>query len=117
MTKLIICLFMLAIPVAVAAKEIKHINIPAEAACSECHGDQAQAWENSKHGLIGVKCVVCHGAPGVNFVVKAGVERCRPCHSEQTGDVAKKLPPKMRDCFVCHDAHTLAVRFHTNRGQ
>ncbi|MCL4490324.1 MAG: hypothetical protein M1510_00230 [Nitrospirae bacterium] len=117
MKKLIILLLMLALPVTAVAKEKKHIKTSEDQECSECHGAQMQAWQEGKHGLMGVKCLVCHGSTDKNFVPKPDIYRCRGCHGEKVEDVEKKLPPKARDCFLCHDAHSVTARFHMKGGK
>jgi hypothetical protein len=93
-----------------AAAAKKHAPESAGRDCSECHASQAQAWESGAHGLMNVKCVVCHGSPEENFSVKPAVNRCRGCHGDMVADVEGKLPAKQRTCFLCHDNHTVAVK-------
>lgn len=78
--------------------------------CAECHNSQEQVWLNGKHGLMNVKCVVCHGSPEETFTAKPGITKCRGCHSDKVMDVEKKLMGKERTCFLCHDNHTVAVK-------
>lgn len=117
MKRLIICLIITVLPVAVIAKEKGHIKTPEDQECSECHGTQRQVWQDSKHGLMNVKCVVCHGTTDKNFVAKPDIYRCRGCHGEQVADVEKKLPLKIRNCFLCHDHHAVTLRFHKGGGK
>lgn len=117
MKKIIIFLLMLALPVAVIAKEKKHMKTPEDQECYECHGTQAQVWQDGKHGLMNVKCVVCHGSTDKNFVLKPDIYRCRGCHGEQVKDVENKLPPKLRNCFLCHDHHSVTTGFHMKGGK
>lgn len=77
--------------------------------CEECHVDQEKIWLDGKHGLMGVKCVVCHGSPEVNFTPKPGLDRCRGCHGDAVTSL-QKLPARERTCFLCHEHHTVAVK-------
>ncbi|HBR21656.1 MAG TPA: hypothetical protein DD713_03685 [Nitrospiraceae bacterium] len=117
MRRLIIILLMLTLPVAVMAKEKKHIKTAENQECSECHKSQAEAWQKGKHEVMGVKCIVCHGDADKNFAAKPDLYKCRGCHSTEVTDVEKKLPPKMKTCFLCHDAHSITLRFHTKGGE
>ncbi len=78
--------------------------------CAECHSQQSETWLDGKHGLMNVKCVVCHGSPDENFVSSPGLNRCRGCHSDKIIDVTTKLTKKEQSCFICHDNHTVAVK-------
>ena len=78
--------------------------------CVECHEKQEAVWLGGKHGLMNVKCVVCHGSPDENFVFQPGPSRCRGCHGDKVADMEAKLPAKDRTCFLCHDNHTVAAR-------
>jgi len=117
MKQLIIILLMLALPFTVAAKEKKHIKTSPDQACYECHGDVMQIWQDGKHGLMNVKCVVCHGPTDKNFIAKPDIYRCRGCHGEKVDDVEKKLPQKLRNCFLCHDKHSVITKFHSVGGK
>jgi hypothetical protein len=110
MRKLMVILLLLILPAAVSAAEKKHVKTSADQECSECHIDQARVWLEGAHGLMGVKCVVCHGSPEVNFTIKPGVDRCRGCHGDAVADIQKKLPAKEQTCFLCHEHHTVAVK-------
>ena len=86
----------------------KHQAPPGDQECVECHDEQAKVWLSGKHGLMNVKCVVCHGDPETNFVAKPTMSRCRGCHADQVSDVEKKQSAERQSCFVCHDNHTVA---------
>jgi hypothetical protein len=105
---LILAVFAPALVPAAAAK--KHTPDSAGRDCTECHTSQTQAWESGAHGLMNVKCVVCHGSPEENFMTKPSVNKCRGCHGEKVADVEKKLPAKDRTCFLCHENHTVSVK-------
>lgn len=116
MKKIIFFFLILVLPVAVIAKEKTHMKTSGDQECYECHGAQMQVWQDGKHGLMGVKCVVCHGSTDKNFTPKPDIYKCRGCHSEKVADVEKKLFPIQKTCFLCHDAHSVATKFHTKGG-
>jgi len=112
MKRLLVLLLVLALPsllFAAAKTQKSHMKTDAQE-CSDCHAAQDQAWLTGKHGLMNVKCVVCHGSPEENFSPKPGLSRCRGCHGEKVEDVETKLPAKDRTCFLCHDQHTVAIK-------
>jgi hypothetical protein len=118
MKRIIGALLALTLPVAAAAAGKTHIKTDGQE-CVECHAGQETAWMNGKHGLMNVKCVVCHGSPEENFTGNPGLSRCRGCHSEQVADVEKKLATQNRTCFLCHEHHTVALKeagFHGQGG-
>lgn len=86
----------------------KHPAEPGDQECVECHEEQAKVWLSGKHGLMNVKCVVCHGDPETNFVSQPAMVRCRGCHADQVQDVEKKRAASEQSCFLCHDNHTVA---------
>ncbi|TYB81854.1 MAG: multiheme C-type cytochrome [Kosmotoga sp.] len=73
--------------------------------CVECHKEFTpeiyNEWEKSKHGLIMVKCQVCHGSQE-NFVVVPPNETCRGCHAEEY----PHNPRPEKSCSSCHLEHT-----------
>lgn len=117
MKHLILISFLLFLPAAVTAKEKQHMKTPADQECSECHAGQAGVWQDGMHGLMNVKCVVCHGSIDKNFVPKPDIYKCRGCHGDQVKDVEDKLPSKARNCFLCHDHHSVKAGFHTKGGK
>lgn len=102
-------LLLVIVPLISGATAKTHIKTDGQE-CSECHSQQSQVWFEGRHGLMNVKCVVCHGSPDENFVSSPGLNRCRGCHSDKIEDVLKKLPRKEQSCFLCHDNHTTAVK-------
>jgi hypothetical protein len=118
---LLFFLILVVLPVVVLAKGPAHIPTD-DQECSDCHVDQSQAWMSGKHGLMNVKCVVCHDSPEAAFVAKPGVARCRGCHGEMVEQIMKKKMNAENACFTCHDRHTLVVRetpkspFHAQGG-
>ncbi len=122
MNRLIVFLLVFLLPAAAGlAGEKKHIETEGQE-CSECHADQAQAWLSGTHGIMNVKCVVCHGSTEGAFVAKPGDLRCRGCHGELVAQAMKMKSPQEKNCFPCHDHHTLTVKpgtktpFHAKGG-
>lgn len=76
-----------------------------------------------KHGLLGVKCVVCHGSTDVNFTARPDIYKCRGCHGVKVEQVRKKTALSEKTCFPCHDKHSLALKnapkrpFHAKGGK
>ncbi len=83
---------------------------PAEA-CDACHAEVTpqvhQEWFAGRHGMNNVKCFVCHGSVGADFVRRAPVERCIGCHGEQVASMAHPVMAG-KDCFSCHPPHLLS---------
>lgn len=105
----IIILLLIAVPIAVfAAQPNKKHRATDNQECADCHIDQGEVWLYGKHGLMNVKCVVCHGSPEENFVAKPAMARCRGCHGDKVADV-DATRGKIKTCFVCHDHHTVAL--------
>ena len=93
---------------------IKHLESPDNVSdCFECHIKAtpkiAQDWYESKHGVILIKCFVCHGQPdgkgSVPYAVNPDVNAtCRKCHDLSMQKMIAKygLNP---DCNECHPFH------------
>ena len=93
---------------------IDHLNVPEELAdCLECHLKSTpkvtQDWSDSKHGVMLVKCFVCHGQPdgegSVPWAVDPDVDTtCRKCHDTSINHMEEKygLEPT---CNSCHPFH------------
>ncbi len=109
MKRIMVLMLVLALPALSFAAAKTHMKTDNQD-CVECHGNQEKIWMDGKHGLMGVKCVVCHGSPEVNFTAKPGLDRCRGCHGDAVANVLKKLPAKEQTCFLCHEHHTAAVK-------
>lgn len=85
--------------------------------CEECHAEATprvtSEWQEGKHGLLLVRCLVCHGSRGADFVVRPAAGRCEGCHPAEAAPVPpakgkrKAAPPP--DCFACHAPHGLAA--------
>ncbi len=92
----------------------KHLESPNSAAdCYACHlkatPKVAQDWYESKHGVMLVKCFVCHGEPdgkgSVPYAVDPDVNTtCRKCHDPSVNRMVAKygLQP---ECNQCHPYH------------
>ena len=109
MKRILLVLLALVFPITAFGASKPHMKTDNQE-CEECHVDQAKIWLEGKHGLMNVKCVVCHGSPEVNFKAKPGMERCRGCHGDAVVSVQKQLPVKEQTCFLCHEHHTVAVK-------
>jgi hypothetical protein len=96
------------------AGPIKHLIAPDSAAdCYECHKKAtpiiAENWYESKHGVVLMKCFVCHGQPDGKgsvpwAVVPSPKAVCQKCHDPAMKRMEKKfgLEP---DCYTCHPFH------------
>ncbi len=98
----------------VSAKGVKHLTAPDSAAdCYECHKlvtpRVAQNWMESKHGVVLMKCFVCHGEPGgqgsVPFTVEPDPAICAKCHDPAMQRMKDKFGVKAKDCYSCHPFH------------
>jgi len=106
--------FNLAFP-KVRCKAAKHLESPDTASdCFECHIKAtpkiAQDWYESKHGVILVKCFVCHGQPdgkgSVPYAVDPDIDTtCRKCHDPSIQKMEAKygLEPQCNDCHPFHN--------------
>ncbi|MDR0339585.1 MAG: cytochrome c3 family protein [Desulfovibrio sp.] len=91
-----------------------HLDVPQRYAdCVSCHVKAtpvvAQDWRESKHGVMLVKCVVCHGEPdgkgSVPFEVKPNPIRiCAQCHDPAIKRMMAKYGESL-DCGSCHPHH------------
>lgn len=88
--------------------DFKH-SVPMEGqTCVSCHESDKQyaEWEKSAHGLILVKCEVCHGDESA-FRKKPADYICRECHPNEF----ENKPIGVR-CISCHAPHTFKVKGH-----
>ena len=93
---------------------VDHLKSPdAQADCFTCHlkatPKVAQDWYESKHGVILVKCFVCHGQPdgkgSVPYAVNPDVNTtCRKCHDPSMKMMEQKYGVD-RNCNECHPFH------------
>ncbi len=98
----------------VRCEAIKHVEAPETLTdCLECHvkttPKTAQDWQESKHGVMLVKCFVCHGQPdgkgSVPFTVNPDVDAtCRKCHDPSITKMQNKYGVK-ENCKECHPFH------------
>ncbi len=92
----------------------RHLDFPEQYAdCVTCHerttAEITQDWKESKHGIMLVKCVVCHGEPdgtgAVPFAAKPDPERiCSQCHDPAMKSMTEKYG-ELLDCNTCHPHH------------
>ena len=91
-----------------------HLTSPDSASdCYDCHFKAtpkiAQDWFESKHGVMLVKCFVCHGQPdgkgSVPWAVNPDVNAtCRKCHDPSIKMMETKYGLDL-DCNSCHPFH------------
>lgn len=112
MKKIMVAVLMVFMATVVSAKESKHRKVSESQECTECHVSEGQLWESGKHGLMNVKCVVCHGSTDRNFDPKPDIYKCRGCHWEKVRDVETKIPQAARKCSLCHTLHSIKSKFH-----
>jgi hypothetical protein len=106
------------------AAEKGHPDVGPDRSLESCEGCHAEAtpqvvkeWEGSKHGLVLVKCLVCHGSTGKDFVVRTKAARCAGCHPVEAAAVVPAKAAKAKgkaaaeppaaECFACHAPHSL----------
>ncbi len=96
------------------AAALKHL-VPTEDAfdCYACHMKTtpkiAQNWFESKHGVMLVKCFVCHGQPDGKGSVPWTVnpdpqEVCQKCHDPAMKRMVAKYGRDL-ECNTCHPVH------------
>lgn len=87
-----------------------HEEVAASETCDGCHTEVTPEvvadWYAGPHGLVGVKCFVCHGAVGEGFSRQVSTERCVSCHAAQVESLSRTFLAG-RDCFACHPPHRL----------
>ncbi|MBA3003106.1 MAG: hypothetical protein FP813_04545 [Desulfurivibrio sp.] len=106
----LISLFLLMQSQVVLGAAGKHPATPENQECGECHADQEKVWFDGKHGLMGVKCIVCHGSTDKNFTASPGLGACRGCHAQQVSQALKAKGKEEKRCFPCHDPHAVTVQ-------
>ena len=81
--------------------------------CYTCHRKAtpkvAQDWYESKHGMLLVKCYVCHGQPdgkgSLPYAVDPDVNKtCRKCHDPSIKKMEAKYGLDL-ECNSCHPFH------------
>ena len=98
----------------VRCEAVKHLDAPEKYAdCAGCHVKStpkvAQDWKDSKHGVMLVKCVVCHGQPdgkgSIAFTAKPDpMNICARCHDPSIKRMQAKYGERP-DCNSCHPHH------------
>jgi Cytochrome c554 and c-prime len=87
-----------------------HPSVDEADSCEACHAELTpkpfQLWFEGRHGLMGVKCVVCHGSVGSGFTRKPKADRCGGCHGEKAAAMSAPFF-KGKGCFSCHHPHSL----------
>lgn len=91
-----------------------HLTSPEgmEGDCYTCHVKAtpkvAQDWYDSKHGVILVRCQICHGMPdgkgALPFTIKPDIIVCARCHTPAMQVMEAKYG-KIEDCYKCHPNH------------
>jgi len=109
-TFIVLLIILFLIPALTVAAGKKHPTVSTEQSCSECHESESTVWQDNKHGLMGVGCVVCHGDLDKNFMKKPGPERCTGCHAEQAAGKTEGHKQKPKSCWTCHNGHTLKTK-------
>ena len=95
-------------------KAVDHLEPTQETSdCYSCHFKStpkvAQDWYESKHGVMLVKCVVCHGQPDGKgtfaWAVNPSPETvCKKCHDPAIGRMEAKFGLDL-NCNQCHPFH------------
>lgn len=98
----------------VRCEAVTHLESPEQVSdCYECHlkatPKVSQDWLESKHGIMLVKCVVCHGQPdgkgSIPWAVNPDVETtCRKCHDPGIKKMEAKYGLRL-SCDECHPFH------------
>ena len=99
--------------------EAKHLtdNSQMGGDCYSCHIKTtpkiAQDWFEGKHGVLLVKCFVCHGSPDGNGAIKFSANPdpeivCRRCHSPAMDRMEEKYGMRP-DCNSCHPVHQNSI--------
>ena len=98
----------------VRCEAFNHLEAPEKYAdCQGCHAkvtpQVAQDWFESKHGMVLVKCFVCHGQPdgkgAIPFMAKPDVKDiCARCHAPAMERMYAKFGQNL-DCNTCHPRH------------
>jgi hypothetical protein len=97
-----------------------HPAVDTAETCEGCHAERTpeahRSWFESRHGLMGVKCVGCHGSVGSGFTRRPLADRCDGCHGEKAAQVKAGGVFKGKGCFTCHPPHSLAPHRATSGG-
>lgn len=86
-----------------------HPEVDTAITCDGCHREMTPQvvadWFAGAHGKNSVKCFVCHGTTGEDFVRTPHALRCVGCHAEQVPDDTETAAAR---CFTCHPGHLLS---------
>jgi hypothetical protein len=79
--------------------------------CSSCHSrvtpQVASRWRDSRHGMVLVECLVCHGSTGADFRARPDTTGCSGCHAAQVTSMTRNGATER--CFDCHSPHSLTA--------
>lgn len=93
------------------AEKAEHPEVEGEADCQTCHAEMTpgvvKQWFAGPHGKFNVKCFVCHGSTGEDFVREPSADRCVGCHADQVASLAAWPELQEKSCFSCHPSHAL----------
>ncbi len=103
---------------AVRCEAAKHVEVSDKYAdCVTCHAVATpkitQDWYESKHGIMLVKCAVCHGDPSGNGAVPFAanpdpIKVCGSCHAPAIERMQTKYG-MAADCNACHPYHQNSI--------
>ncbi|MBG0789010.1 MAG: hypothetical protein H0S80_00770 [Desulfovibrionaceae bacterium] len=99
--------------------EAKHLTDETKMAgdCYACHVKAtpkiAQDWYEGKHGVLLVKCFVCHGQPdgkgAIEFAANPDPDTvCRKCHDPAVNRMQEKYGLRAQ-CNECHPYHQNSI--------
>jgi hypothetical protein len=102
-----------------AAPADEHPEVETWKSCEDCHAaetpEEFQEWLAGRHGLNNVKCVVCHGSVGEDFVLRPAPDRCQGCHGQKLDSMRAPFM-KGKTCFSCHPPHRLNPHLTADQG-
>lgn len=93
----------------------RHLEMPDELSdCASCHARVTPSvtadWKASKHGVLLVKCAVCHGDSSgkgsIPFAARPTQEEiCFKCHEPAIKRMRARFGAAYDNCGVCHPRH------------
>lgn len=109
--RLLLAVFLLAIPVLAATHPVPLDKNTDSAKCIECHADKAKG--KAVHSAIALGCTSCHeirvnrDVTRVKLITTTTSGLCLSCHADKNAAEIKGVvhSPAMRDCVKCHDPH------------
>jgi hypothetical protein len=97
------------------ASDFSHLKMPDELTdCFDCHARTtpvaAQDWKASKHGVLLVKCAVCHGDSSgqgsIPFEARPAQDKvCFKCHEPAIKRMQTRFGNSFDNCADCHPRH------------